>query len=42
MTLQQTPILHQFTPAELFLATLAELDRERNAVAEILPAERTG
>jgi sigma-B regulation protein RsbU (phosphoserine phosphatase) len=35
MTLQQTPILHQFTPAELFLATLAELDRERNAVAEI-------
>ncbi|MGA7856019.1 MAG: PP2C family protein-serine/threonine phosphatase [Candidatus Acidiferrales bacterium] len=35
MTLQQTPISHPFTPAEVLLATLAELDRERNAVAEI-------
>lgn len=35
MTLQQTPILQQFTPAEVLIATLAELDRERNAVADI-------
>lgn len=35
MSLQQAPSLHQYTPAEVLLATLAELDRERNAVAEI-------
>jgi len=35
MTLEQTTISHRFSPAEVFLATLAELDRERKAVAEI-------
>lgn len=35
MSLQQAPTLHQFTPTEVLIATLAELDRERNAVAEI-------
>jgi serine phosphatase RsbU (regulator of sigma subunit) len=35
MSLQQIPISLQPDPAEVFLATLAELDRERKAVGEI-------
>jgi len=35
MTLQQMPISLQPDPAEVLLATLAELNRERNAVGEI-------
>lgn len=35
MNVQQAPTSHLLTPAELLIATLAELDRERTAVAEI-------